>query len=240
MADKVIPINPVIKHYNSEMLNDLLRDVRQLPQTPYAEKKISQTWITYFADLSSILSLFPCLRLKDGYALRAYAYFETEGMNGDGKGIVWAMPEHVSLPEVPKTLYSKPPPGALNNIMEAIEGDGSLWSFMCASVFFCGMSDFCLGGVMCTLKTGEIIANDFRQEPEETRSLDDFNWLETRPANFEPEVKRENNIITVTLYTYEDYVPGKMTRFVDVYGHKSYCFKREETVIAEDGGILQL
>ena len=239
MADKVVPINPVIKHYNSEMLNDLLRDVRQLPQRPYAEKKIYHTWFTYFADLSSILSLIPCLRLKDGFALRAYAYFEAEGMNGDGDGIVWAMPEHVSLPEVPKTLRSKPP-GALNNIMEAIEGDGSLWSFMCASVFFCGMSDFCLGGHMCTLETGHIIANDFRQSPEETRSLDDFSWLETRPANFEPEVKRANNIITVTLHTYEDFVPGRLTRFVDVYNRGDYCFKREETVIAKDGGVMQL
>jgi hypothetical protein len=239
MPDKVVPINPVIKHYNSEMLNDLLRDVSQLPQRPYAEKKISHTWITYFADLSSNLSLFPCLCLKDGYALRAYVFAEYEGMDGDGHGIVWAMPEHVSLPDVPKTLRSKPP-GALNNIMEAIKGDGSLWSFMCASIFFCGMSDFGLGGHMWNLETGKIIENDTWQSPEGYRSLDDFEWHEPKPLNFNPEVKRENNIITVTLHTREDYAPGRLTRFVDVYNHRNYCFKREETIIAEDGGILYL
>ena len=239
MADKVVPINPVIKHYNSEMLNDLLRDLRQLPQMPYAEKKIYHTWITYFADLSSNLSLFPCLRLKDGYALRAYVYSESEGMAGEGDGIVWAMPEHVSLPDIPKTLSSRPP-GALNNIMEAIEGDGSLWSFMCASVFSRAMADFGLSGHSLTLGIGYIIGNEFRQSSEEYTRLDDFEWHEPRPLNFDPEVKRENNIITVTLYTYREYVPGKMTRFVDVYNHGNYCFERKESVIAEDGGSCYL
>ena len=238
MADKIVSINSVIKHYNAEMVDDLRSGMRDDVLMPAAKSEVGQSMVYIFEDLSYKLRLFPCLGVKKDYALKGYIWDYRLSM-GEEEGVVWAMPENTLLPDNPTHIGYKPPE-ARDNIMEVIEGDGSLWSYLCASVFSRTMADFGLSGHSLTLEMGYIIGNDFRQSPEDYRRLDDFEWHEPRPLNFDPEVKRENNIITVTLHTYKDYAPGKLTRFVDVYNHGNYCFKREETVIAEDGGILCL
>ena len=71
-----------------------------------------------------------------GFALHAYDY--REGSNGNG--IIWAVPADARLvapgecPRLEDTWLQPPrPPGGVR-LMQAIEGDGSPWSYLSASI----------------------------------------------------------------------------------------------------------
>lgn len=99
------------------------------------------------SDLSPemLLDTFNCLWLKDGYVLRAYIYKAGE----NGNGIVWAMPSDSSYPEpsectklTDQFLEPPKPEHALDDFMEAIDGDRSEWSYMCASILHRELEEF--------------------------------------------------------------------------------------------------
>ncbi len=103
-------------------------------------------WQLCPVDPMELLAMFKPLRIKAGFVLRAYVYRS----GSDANGVVWALPKDAPLPEV-HTDENTPweqamfamfgridqprPPGALDDVMQAIEGDGSPWSFVCASLF---------------------------------------------------------------------------------------------------------
>jgi hypothetical protein len=95
-------------------------------------------WTRSEVDPMRLLAVFTALRGKPGYVLRAYQY----RMGGNGNGIVWAIPEGVLFPgpdactRLAERFLNPPrPPGALDDCMEAIEGDGTPWSYLSASLF---------------------------------------------------------------------------------------------------------
>jgi hypothetical protein len=109
-----------------------------------------------------VLAAFPALRLTKDYVLRAYTWMS--GM--DGGGIVWAMPVNANFPKPDECVEKSPagdpkPPEAVDDIMDVIEGDGSLWSYLSASIFFREISEFGAFGHMCNWSTHKIIGNDF-------------------------------------------------------------------------------
>jgi len=91
-------------------------------------------WFKSTADPAKLLACFPGLRLKSGFVLRAYLYRDG---SGNGNGFVWAtsrdlpFPEPEACPRVEGVFLSPPrPPGSLENFMEAVEGDGTPWSYL--------------------------------------------------------------------------------------------------------------
>ena len=87
------------------------------------------------------------LRMKPRFALRAYLFRS----GGDGNGIVWAMPIDDPLPSpddcprIEAFLSPQKPPTSLDDVMQAIEGDGSPFSFLSASLFARGLGEFGAG-----------------------------------------------------------------------------------------------
>lgn len=84
-------------------------------------------WSKSKVDPMDLLGVFESLGIKPGFILRAYRF---QGGLG-GNGIVWAMPADVPFPDVSECprltdqfLEPPKPPLALDNIMDAIEGDG--------------------------------------------------------------------------------------------------------------------
>ncbi len=72
-----------------------------------------------------------CLRLKKGFVLRAYRQMvaTTE------KESYWAMPIDSEFPEPNRCPPGRfPKPSQAIDFGEAIEGDGSPWSYLCASL----------------------------------------------------------------------------------------------------------
>ena len=103
-------------------------------------------WYKSEADPNYILDCFPALHLKKGYILRAYQFSDGRG---NGSGFVWAMPQAAPFPDYKdcprlESHFLKPPkpPGALESVMEAIEGDGSPMSYLCASIFAREVKEF--------------------------------------------------------------------------------------------------
>ena len=124
-----------------------LPDVRQLRKRAVKAREITQPapegWSKSLVNPLNVLAVFEPLRIKKGYTLRAYHYRE----GNDSHGVVWAMPVNADFPEpqhcpcIENVLVGPPkPPTALEDFMEAIKGDGSPWSYFCASLLAQGTS----------------------------------------------------------------------------------------------------
>jgi hypothetical protein len=93
-------------------------------------------WSVSFIDPTNLLKVFKTLWLKEGFALHGYEF--TSG--GNGNGVIWAVPcdapvlEPEECPRLEDVFLEPPkPPGAVE-LMKAIEGDGSPWSYLSASI----------------------------------------------------------------------------------------------------------
>jgi len=101
-------------------------------------------WVESNVDPAELVRCFaPWLRLKSGCSLLGYVYRS----GGDGNGIVYAVPSGLQVPQISegnRELYRppQPPVGALPHVMDAIEPDGSLWSYLCCSMLARELAEF--------------------------------------------------------------------------------------------------
>jgi hypothetical protein len=103
-------------------------------------------WSCSPCDPMKVLGAFPSLHVRPGWVLRAYQHVHGD----DAVGLVFAMPEDERLPEpstcmVDEELDPRPQPAPKAGLgpMEVIDGDGSAWSYLCASLLFRELVDFC-------------------------------------------------------------------------------------------------
>ena len=207
-----------------------------------------QGWSKSKADPMKLLVAFSSLSLKKGFALRAYQFQE----RGNGNGIVWAMLENLAFPEPEecpklKDRFRAPPkpPGALDDIMGAIEGDGSPWSYLSASLFAREIAEFGAMWHGCNWSTHMVLGNDPLISPQQSDrhpsegpsgKPEDWRWLEPTPSEWKPEVCEDSNIVTVTFYTLSELGSKAIHLHQDTYKPGRYCFESEEKVIAEGPG----
>ena len=102
------------------------RPDRRLVQSP------SNGWFAYGYDANDLVRVVDTLRLKAGFAPHAY------DSGGSISGVIWAVPADAPL-DAPgewarlEDTWLPRPPGAVP-LMQAIEGDGSPWSYLSASI----------------------------------------------------------------------------------------------------------
>lgn len=117
-------------------------DAREIRKPVLQSGPSEQGWSKSPADPEDLLACFPRLKLKPGYKLVSYQFME----GGNGNGFVWALPAEAAFPEPEqcetvegigylKFLQVPKPPQALDNVMEAVEGDGGPVSYLQASIF---------------------------------------------------------------------------------------------------------
>ena len=100
------------------------------------------SWSFAHGQANDLLRVFDTLWLKQGFVLYAYAYREFHG----GNGRIWAVPTD-SVPVEsreglsPQDERISRPSGAIP-LMRAIEGDGSPWSYLSASILSREASEF--------------------------------------------------------------------------------------------------
>jgi len=223
-----------------QRLRRLAEEARQVP------REYTEGWSKSDVDPMKLLFSFPSLRLKKGLVLRAYQF-----RSGDnGNGIVWAMPENLTLPEPDACsrlvgIFLEPPrpPGALDNTMEAIEGDGSPWSYLSASLFAREVAEFGAMWHGCSWSTHIILGSDPWSSPQRSTrrsssegpsgSPDDWRWLESKPSEWVPEVYEDGGIVTVTFYTFSGLDREVIYRHLDTYKPDRYRFESDRKVIAE-------
>lgn len=203
-------------------------------------------WSRSRVEPNGLVDIFAPLRLRNGYVLRAYVFRE----EGNGNGVVWAMPEDAEFPaskDCP-TLENHPlkapkPRGSLDDPMEAIEGDGSPWSYLAASLLRRELREFgamwhgCDWGTHFLLddnpwKGGAPRKNASPMEHPVSKA-DQWRWLGPRPTQWGPQVRMEDDKVTVTFHTYSGLEKESIFRHIDTYRTGKYRAKVEQRKIAE-------
>ncbi|MHC5082118.1 MAG: hypothetical protein ACYTHN_24195 [Planctomycetota bacterium] len=232
------------------------RQRRARDATRLREHELPEGWSVSREDPARLFEFFPPLRLREGFVLKAYQF--TEG--GNGNGFVHALPEGTPLPD-PRScaetrddhfLTPPVPPGALENVMEAVEGDGSLESYFAASLLDRELTEF--GALWHGLSWSTHIlldGNPYSTDPKEAlksldpnrfhspRDPDHVEFLADPPKIWSPTVREEEDLVTVTFHTYSGLGRDALFRHEDRFARGSYLFEPTEIMIAEgEGGYV--
>jgi hypothetical protein len=229
----IFPIAPVY---------DLLQQAGEACPAP---EDIPDGWSKSPVDVMKLLTPFTSLRLKPGYVLRAYQFNGGIGTNG----YIWAMPEDAPFPEplecptVEGWLNPHKPPAALNNLMDAIDGDGTPWSYLSASMLFREAGEFAAGWHGLRWHTHHVLGMDPWEEkkdyPEQmfpSGTLSDWTWNDLIPTQWEPSYEETESGVTIRFLTLDIQVQEAIYRFTDTFVPGSYRFETKEDVIGLGGG----
>jgi len=211
-----------------------------------------QGWSVCSIDPRQLLAIFDSLRLKEGFALRAYQFKE----GGNGNAFVYAMPADRPLPEPrecptddSRFLAPPIPMGSLDDFMEAIEGDGTLWSYLSASLMSREMSEIGAMWHGAGWSTHRLLGRNPLSRVSERRTkrnggIDDlpdlergpWEWVGEEPKVWRPAVTMGDDSVEVKFHTYSGHCRESIYRHVDSYRIGVYCFSSERTVIAGGPG----
>lgn len=229
----------------------LLRRARKASEFP---DEVEYGWAKSVVDPMQLLPPFKSLRLREGIVLRAY---QVRG-GFAGNGFVFAVPDDAPFPDpeewgvdLVELFYPPAPPGALDNVMEAIEGDGTPWSYLSASLLARELAEFGAFWHACNWSTHEIMdekafirqTNRYSRKPSEDSSdpcdiaPEIREWLEPKPEEWDPIVRVGDDLIIVSFYSFNEFNVAGIFRQVDVYNPGSYkAATSEETIIAHGPG----
>lgn len=201
-------------------------------------------WSISSVDPMKVLAVFKPLWIKNGYVLRAYQY----RCGGNGNGIVWAMPIDADFPDPEhchrvENVFLEPPkpPVALADVMEAIDGDGSAWSYLCASLLCRELHEFGAMWHGCSWSTQAILGtNPWKGKVTTTKSRWDtpskdaanWTWLEPEPPEWRPHVYEDRNEIAVTFFTYSGLGQESICQYTDRFQQGNYCFTSQAKQLA--------
>jgi hypothetical protein len=239
--------NGVCRMITTFPLNKVQRLRKQATKAAEATRDGPERWSKSVRDPMEVLAVFKPLHIKEGYVLRAYQFRE----GGNGNGFVWAMPiasvfpEPEVCPRLEGTFLEPPkPPAALDDFMEAIDGDGSPWSYLCASLLCRELHEFgamwhgcqwsthtILEGNPCTHKPGKRrLSGSSSQDPGT------WTWHESEPGQWKPQVAEDGNTITVTFFTYSGLGQESICQISDIFHRGVYLFKTHHKEIAVGTG----
>jgi len=197
-----------------------------------------------------VVKFFEPLRIKPGYVLRAYVFHE----NGNANGVVWALPQDApfpapdAVPVLEQHLFKAPKPwDAIDDFMDAIEGNGSSWSYLAASILRRELNEFGASwhgiqwGSHCILETDPWRQPNPNPQDDEAHCLPTtparvWKWQADRPQDWRPQVTIEADKVTVTFYTYSGKYPEKIFRHTDVYRPGKYRARVSDHAIGEGTG----
>lgn len=215
--------------------------------------EIPDGWSKSSIDPMRLLAVFDPLRLKRGIILQAYQYRSSLG----GNAYVYAVPEGTPLlePEECKTSmgrFTDPPilPGALEDFMEAVEGDGSPWSYLSASLLARELMEFGAYWHGCSWSTHTIVdekatagQDDYffpymqKQAPDlPVIEQDEWKWLSPKPEELDPSVAMSDESATVTFYTISELGIAAVYKHVDSFRAGSYSFSSQKEAMAKGRG----
>ena len=162
-----------------------------------------------------MLTIFPELKVRQGYALRAYVFKEEANSNG----FVWALPADADFPEPDESarleshfLNPPKPLDAMDDIMEVIEADDSPESYLHASILRRELREF--GGGWHGIRWGMSTVLDASpwdsiptagDEPVTERPTSkphEWKWRSPQPDTWNPEVHMGQRQVVVTFYSY--------------------------------------
>ena len=220
---------------------------QQAARVVQTELEPPEGWSVNLVDPMDVLAVFKPLRLKTGFVLRAYQFCS----GGNGNGVVWAMPSEAEYPDPGygqqerASLFDPPKPDfALDNFMDAIEGDGTAWSYLCASLFCREADELGARWHGCAWSTHQILGgNPLTASPATRRRLSlsgtppsDWRWVQQESAEWLPSVEESAGTMTVTFYTLSSLGVETIYRHRDRFRRHGYRFRSYRKAIAFGGG----
>ena len=206
-----------------------------------------QGWSKSTVDPMDVLAVFKPLRIKSGFVLRAYQFCE----GGNGNGFVWALPTDAPFPEPDECprleqmfLAPPKPPAALDDVMDAIEGDGTHWSYLCASLFCREIHEFGAMWHGANWSTHTILGkNPLKARrsrgggmDQPSGGRDEWTWAEPEPAEWKPQVVEDGDSISVVFVTFSGHDVETIYRHTDRFRRGSCSFTTERSKIATGSG----
>ena len=190
-------------------------------------RQIGNGWFVSDVDPMTVLCAFPSLRIRYGFRLGAYRYASGAG----GNAIVWAIPENSPLPSVEPGCSDPPrPPGALDDFMEAIDGDGSARSFLSASLLAREAAEIGAEWHGRSWSDHQILYED----PEVSK---EWKWLVDKPRCWLPAVEIVEVGASVRFYTFTEMGVVRITQWTDRFSHVGCAFKTEQVDICFGPGF---
>jgi hypothetical protein len=211
-----------------DALGDLFR-VGDVPEDNLPSPNAEGRWFVSTVDPSEALSKLPGLWLSPG--IRLVTYLKQDG-NG-GLGVTVALPGLLSTTErleaaIEAVTGSDQPPspmGGLPNLMTGIEGDGSLASFLAASIFIREIREFGRFGRYSRWIHHRLVA----AVPPKVA----WQWRTKMPEDFSPKVVlRPDAEVIVEFYSCRVQKPIALFRHLDRYPPNSYTATNQDQVIA--------
>ena len=212
-------------------------------------------WSVCAADPMKVVAAFPRLRLKPGYVLRAYQFRS----GGNGNAVVWAQPAGASFPEpddpamatnsigVAGIVLDAPrPPEAVDDFMEAIEGDRSALSFLSASLLWRQLRELGATWHGEDWSTHALVdetlgiptkRGDYTYHPIDESEL---RWDGQRPVDWQPLVEMlQDGGALVTFYTRSDLGCCTIYEHRDRFpAHGYVCRSSSEAIATGPGGFV--
>jgi len=226
------PDAPVVQRFAESQIRRWRRNANQLSRLP---NTTPEGWSKSPIDPADLLTVFPRLRLREGYLLRAYVFKQ----DGNSNGFVWALPHDSAFPEPDEcprleSHFLKPPKpfDALDDTMEAIVGDDTVASYFQASLLRRELKEFGTGwhGIRWGMN---MIFDDDPWKPRADLPEDslarfptsdpaDWKWLEAKPDSWVPEGRMDVKQTTITFYSYTPLAadaPGDEIEKERIYRH---------------------
>ena len=208
-------------------------------------------WAASSYDANDLIGVFDTLRLRAGFALHAYEF--RSGSNGNG--IIWAVPAGAPLlapsdcHRLEEYALAPPkPPGAVP-LTQAIEGDGSPWSYLSASILSREAAEFGAIWHGCSWSDQTILSKAPRQAggpdvPEDEWELTDdapignWTWHGAVPGVWKPTYAERATTKEVVLHIHNPIGGEEVYRATDTYTAGSYDGETETTVLCRSDRFI--
>ena len=196
-------------------------------------------------DLSIVLQSTNGLRLKTGYRIRGSIFHEDR----NGNGFLWAVKigkgnkkshhlVRIPRPDIGLALPALRPDNACPDIMEAITGNFSPFSYLEASILKRELKEFGALWHGCDWGTYKILAS-----PNDTRSGMigggcplKWSWISRKIADLRPRVDIKSGQVLVTFYARSDLGSQRIMRFKEIFESDSYVSTSTQVEVAHGGG----
>lgn len=184
-------------------------------------------WCDGPLDAAALFAEVSGLRLRPDWRLGAYAYRS----GGNGNGVVWALPPGSPAPRKigrsEASLFAPPWPAGGRSFAEAIEGDGSLLSYLHASILIREVGEY--GALWHGVGWGDSVLVD-RVPPDEP-----WTFHERPPRRLVPRVIRRGGDVVVEFWSVCRRGQVRLYRHVDRYVGGGYRMHAEQTLVATGG-----
>lgn len=209
-------------------LGDLFR-VGDMPEDNLPAPNREGRWFVSTVDPAEALVKLPGLWIRPGIRLVTYLRQDNKG----GVGSTIAIPGILSSTEqleqaIENVTPANPvpvPEGSLNTLMESLEGDGSLASFLESSIFLREIREFGRFGAYARW-----VHHRFVNAPPPKVA---WQWRTKTPEDFSPKVVlRPDGEVITEFYSCRVQKPVTLFRHLDRYPPNSYLAQNQDQVIA--------